>query len=346
MEHSIRAAYRRPFLRPFDPLFRRCLVGSSALGLALLVAIAVAPERRVEVTSVDDVPDRFAKLIVEPAKEPRGAPAAPAVRQPEPETPAPPAAPKPPEPAPVRKEPRPARRTPLADAAPAVPDAGAAGRELAQRQISKTLGASAPSLDRALAGLSTALATPSAAEPKTSEGRRRTTRPRARVADPAALAPQAEGSGVGADLDGSSIGSSLIAIEALGDVGAEDEGGASSGGGAPGGGASSGGHAGGARLGVYRDDVSLLAVVRKYAAGIQFCYENELKRNPVLRGKLVVAITVAASGEVLDATVVQDQIRSEALVECALAQIRTWRFPSIPEGTTSFRAPFVFTPPQ
>jgi hypothetical protein len=29
-----------------------------------------------------------------------------------------------------------------------------------------------------------------------------------------------------------------------------------------------------------------------------------------------------------------------------LAQIRGWRFPAIPYGVTSFRAPFVFTPPN
>ena len=44
----------------------------------------------------------------------------------------------------------------------------------------------------------------------------------------------------------------------------------------------------------------LLAViiVRPYAPGIQFCYENELTRDPALEGKLVVALTVSAMGAV------------------------------------------------
>jgi hypothetical protein len=95
-----------------------------------------------------------------------------------------------------------------------------------------------------------------------------------------------------------------------------------------------------------RSDASLLAVVRKYAAGIRFCYDNELKRAPTLRGKLVVAITVAASGEVTDARVVEDTLRSGELTSCAIAQIRTWKFPRIADGVVTFQAPFVFTPPE
>jgi TonB family protein len=97
---------------------------------------------------------------------------------------------------------------------------------------------------------------------------------------------------------------------------------------------------------VYRSNASLLAVIQKYAAGIQYCYGNELKRDPTLRGKLVVAITVDAAGEVIEATVVQNSIGSPRLAECALSQIREWHFPAIAEGVTAFQAPFVFTPPN
>ena len=102
----------------------------------------------------------------------------------------------------------------------------------------------------------------------------------------------------------------------------------------------------GAGPGVYRSNASLLAVIQRYAAGIQYCYGNELKRTPTMRGKLVVAITVAASGEVTDAAVVQNTTGSQALSQCALSQIRDWRFPAIATGATTFQAPFVFTPPN
>src|SRR5205085_3811243 len=103
---------------------------------------------------------------------------------------------------------------------------------------------------------------------------------------------------------------------------------------------------GGSAPGVYRTNASLLAVIRRYAAGIQYCYDSELKRDPTLKGKLVVAITVAASGAVTEARIVQNTMGSSGLTACALGQIRDWRFPAIPTGVTTFQAPFVFTPPN
>ena len=96
----------------------------------------------------------------------------------------------------------------------------------------------------------------------------------------------------------------------------------------------------------YRSNESLLAVVRRYAAGIQFCYDNELRKKPGLRGKLVVSMVVLANGSVSEATIVEDTLNSPAVRDCALAQIRAWQFPAIPSGTTSFKTPFVFTPPS
>jgi TonB family protein len=186
------------------------------------------------------------------------------------------------------------------------------------------------------------------------------------------------GGGGGADLGGSAIGGSLVSVGTLsayggggsGNGGGFGEGGGGGGGGnggeGPGGwggggsgggwgggsgggvgtGQGPGGGGGGSAPGVYRSNASLLAVVQRYAAGIQYCYANELKRDPTLSGKLVVAISVAASGEVVEAGVVRNTIGSARLSDCALSQIRNWRFPAVPEGVTTFQVPFVFTPPE
>ena len=34
------------------------------------------------------------------------------------------------------------------------------------------------------------------------------------------------------------------------------------------------------------------------------------------------------------------------IASCALSQIRSWKFPPISGGLTTFQAPFVFTPPH
>ena len=87
-------------------------------------------------------------------------------------------------------------------------------------------------------------------------------------------------------------------------------------------------------------------MIQRYSAGIQYCYGNELKRDPTLRGKLIVSLTVDAAGTVVDADVVQNTVGTSKLSSCALGQIREWRFPAIPSGVTTFQVPFVFTPPN
>lgn len=57
-------------------------------------------------------------------------------------------------------------------------------------------------------------------------------------------------------------------------------------------------------------------------------------------------ITVAANGDVTEATVIENSLRPPRLTSCALAQVREWKFPPVPRGVTSFQVPFVFTPPQ
>jgi TonB family protein len=114
---------------------------------------------------------------------------------------------------------------------------------------------------------------------------------------------------------------------------------------ADGGGGSGGGSAGAAGT-AGRSNDSLLATVRRYAPGIQFCYENELKKNAGLRGKLVVSLTVLADGSVSDVVVVENTLGSDAVVGCALAQMEGWQFASIAGGVSTFKAPFVFTPPD
>ena len=140
------------------------------------------------------------------------------------------------------------------------------------------------------------------------------------------------------DVSGSGLASNGISIATISDLGGDGTG-ESSGGGSVEGGSSGGG-------GEFRSNSSLLSVVRRYAAGIQFCYDNQLKKQPGLRGKLVVSLTVLANGSVSEAIVVQDDLRSGGVVDCVLAQINTWKFPAIEQGVVSFKTPFVFTPPE
>lgn len=383
--------YRQPFFDPCDRLFLRCLQGASTLGALLAIAILVAPIRERVFDKVEQLPARYARLILEPPK-PRAA--TPAGLTPSPAQ-SPLAIPgKPsgggggggggdegPEARVIRPEPAggvsPAVRTPDPVGALA-PDAGQVGRARAQSEVRATLARSTSALSSTLAGLSSSLGAVSGerpAAPRAGGARARAVRS-ARSDDQLSRvsAGLVDGFG-GADLGNSVVVGSLVA---LGDLSASGVGrssgsgggfgsgigdgvGAGSGGGTGGGsgggvgsgagggtgpGSGGGGKRGAYAPGVYRSNASLLAVIQRYAAGIQYCYGNELKRQEGLSGKLVVALTVAASGEVLEATIVESSIGSGRLAACALAQIREWRFPPIDFGVTAFQAPFVFTPPR
>jgi periplasmic protein TonB len=386
---TLTAAYRRPLFGADDELFNRCLMGSAVAGLVFVIAILIAPIRQQVITHVDQLPPRFAKLILEPPK-PRPMPAGEVVRagSMEPEgghegggsgpvaarTPAPQVSPAP---GTGRRE---MGHTDLP------PGEGTVGRARAQQVVSASLASSRASLEHTLGNLSSSLGAVSSSEPAEPVGRRpgRAVRAARSGNELGSVVTGNPGGGGGADLGGSAVRGSIVSIGSLSPGG----GGSGSGGAAGGvgyGGTSGSGEGGlggtggggggtgtgygtgngsgngygegtgdgtgtgvgrGSAPGVYRSNASLLATIQKYTAGIQYCYGNELKRDPSLSGKLVVALTVSASGQVVQATIVENTLRAPQLAACALSQIRDWKFPPIPVGVTTFQTPFVFTPPS
>lgn len=212
------------------------------------------------------------------------------------------------------------------------PDAGKEGRRRAE-QATAQLASATKSLDAALGDLSSALRNSNDATSESSRRRRARALGGGRADGELAGIDAGTPQGGSADLAGSTVTGAIVAVGKLApapvEAGAGDD---------PAGRASA--------PGVNRTNASLLATIQRYAAGIQFCYESELAREPGLRGKIVVAITVSASGEVTEASVVQNTFGANRVASCALAQIRQWKFPPIASGATSFQTPFVFTPPN
>ncbi|NNE08592.1 MAG: hypothetical protein HKN20_08525, partial [Gemmatimonadetes bacterium] len=68
MAHAIPQLYRQPLMAGVDPLYKRTLTIASIAGLLLLIALLVTPARETAVSDVEDVPERFAKLILEKPK--------------------------------------------------------------------------------------------------------------------------------------------------------------------------------------------------------------------------------------------------------------------------------------
>lgn len=322
--------YKQPIWGRMDRALRNCFVGSAILGVATLIAIFVVPVPQPEQTTLTEMPERLARLIIEKPKP--AAPAKPAPENitmdaPKVDTPKPKAKPKPP---PRRRAARPK----------AQPNKGVQGRQKATQEVTGNLAQVTGSLDKVLDNLSKSL--PASESNTKSRNKSRSRRRRVRSGRSSEQLSSVQGvSGLSsADVKSSAIESEGISISSISDLATSDGPGVDGAGGASGGSSTRSGG------GEYRSNESLLSVVRRYAPGIQFCYDNQLKKKPGLRGKLVVSLTVLANGRVSEAIVVEDRLGSSAVTECVLSQIRGWQFPSIPEGVTSFKTPFVFTPPD
>ncbi|MBD3288448.1 TonB family protein [candidate division KSB1 bacterium] len=91
------------------------------------------------------------------------------------------------------------------------------------------------------------------------------------------------------------------------------------------------------------DDVS--AVVNKHNSAIQYCYQRELKRNPNLKGKVVVRFTISPSGRVKAVSIVSSTLNNARVERCIISRIRRWDdFGSVDpsKGDAVFRQVYTF----
>ena len=100
------------------------------------------------------------------------------------------------------------------------------------------------------------------------------------------------------------------------------------------------GQAGGAR-----DGDEIAAVVSRHNSAIQNCYQRGLKRNPGLKGKLVVRFTIDAHGDIQNATIISSNLKNSSVESCVLNRIKRWEdFGAIDpkKGKTTVRQVYTF----
>jgi hypothetical protein len=171
--------YRRPAFNPNDGLFNRCLTASFGIGIAFLIAILITPIREQVITRIDQLPERFAKLIVEkPAPIPPPGlggevgkkPGAKGEAGPGP-TGTPPGEPGPvKDAAPVPKVSGPKDIGGRIGPGPVGPGTGSVGRARAEATVA-SLAATTSSLQKSLEGLSSSLSSSASSGPPAAGGR-------------------------------------------------------------------------------------------------------------------------------------------------------------------------------
>ena len=94
-----------------------------------------------------------------------------------------------------------------------------------------------------------------------------------------------------------------------------------------------------------RDRDAVAAVVAKHTSAIQYCYQRELKRNPNLRGKVVVRFVITPQGTIASVTVLSSNLGNPAVESCIAERIKRWDdFGAIDpsKGNTTFRQVYTF----
>jgi hypothetical protein len=92
------------------------------------------------------------------------------------------------------------------------------------------------------------------------------------------------------------------------------------------------------------DKAALARFIRARLSAINLCYEGQLKRNPNLRGKIVVRFTIGSNGRMSDVEIDENQMGNDEVGSCIVAKIRAWSTPFKPAGECPVSFPFVFQP--
>ena len=86
--------------------------------------------------------------------------------------------------------------------------------------------------------------------------------------------------------------------------------------------------------------------IRSRLGSIKACYEQALKANPQLSGKLVAHFTIEACGSVGAISWDEDTLGDKAVDACIQSNIAAWRFPPPTGGAVEISFPFVFQASQ
>ena len=94
-----------------------------------------------------------------------------------------------------------------------------------------------------------------------------------------------------------------------------------------------------------RTDEEIQIVFDKYKAALYRIYNRELRKNPTLQGKVVLEITIAASGQVTDCKIVSSELNNPELERKLIARVKSFRFKSRPDvDTVVVKYPIDFLP--
>ena len=81
-----------------------------------------------------------------------------------------------------------------------------------------------------------------------------------------------------------------------------------------------------------RDEAEVYKTVRAYVGGLKYIYNNELRKDPTLKGKVTVKIVITPDGKVALAEIVSSTLASQDVVDAIIKKIYRWKFHELMGG--------------
>jgi TonB family protein len=93
------------------------------------------------------------------------------------------------------------------------------------------------------------------------------------------------------------------------------------------------------------DSNLVVQTIKTRLRAIQMCYEQQLRRNPTLAGKVTIEFTIQPRGNVTDVHVKDNSTGDAAVGTCVANTVSSFRFNPGPQGgSVTYAYPFVFAP--
>ncbi len=90
-------------------------------------------------------------------------------------------------------------------------------------------------------------------------------------------------------------------------------------------------------------DVQIHMVIRRHARQVKKCFERQLKRDPSIKGKLLVTARVKPNGRIKKVAINPEKFHGTYLEECLIKEIRHWRFPSFDGDAYDLTFPYALS---
>jgi hypothetical protein len=89
---------------------------------------------------------------------------------------------------------------------------------------------------------------------------------------------------------------------------------------------------------------ALQGALRAKAGAARGCYERALRQNPMLQGKIMVAVRVGAQGQICSANIASNTLGDPGVASCVLGMMRSSSLPPPNGGCVDVQVPMNFIP--